>query len=130
MQPLFLELYVKAVLNAKEKPTKALSDAFHPLFIRMVHEDFKAVVVPASVKMLKRNPEIVVESVGVLLKSVNLDLSKYVVELLSVILPQARHADEGRRICSLDIVGCLAQMSSDPDALPAMFSAIKAVIEG
>ncbi|KAJ8616836.1 hypothetical protein MRB53_036208 [Persea americana] len=129
-KPLFLELYVKAVLNAKEKPTKILSDAFHPLFIRMVHEDFKTVVVPASVKMLKRNPEIVMESVGVLLKSVNLDLSKYAVELLSVVLPQARHADEGRRICSLAIVGCLAQNSSDPDALLAIFNAIKAVIGG
>ncbi|XP_058094955.1 protein ILITYHIA isoform X2 [Magnolia sinica] len=129
-KPIFLDLYLRAVLNAREEPTRALSEAFRPLFKCMVHEDFKTVVVPSSIKMLKRNPEIVLESVGVLLKAVNLDLSKYAIEFLSVVLPQVRHADEGRRLGALAIVGCLSQMSSDPDALPAMFSAIKAILGG
>lgn len=96
----------------------------------MSHEDFQSVVVPAAVKMLKRNPEIVLESVGVLLRSVNLDLSKYALEILSVVLPQARHADEGRRIEALAIISCLSKKSSNPDTLEAMFNAVKAVIGG
>lgn len=130
VQPIFLDIYVKAVLNAKEKPAKGLSEAFHPLFLHMSHEDFKNTVVPSGVKMLKRNPEIVLESVGILLKSVNLDLSKYAIEILSVVLPQARHADEGRRLGALVIVGCLSQKSSNPDSVEAMFNAVKAVIGG
>ncbi|ONK79574.1 uncharacterized protein A4U43_C01F7760 [Asparagus officinalis] len=126
----FLEMYVKAVLNAKEKPSQALSEAFLPLFMHVGHEDFKALVFPSCVKMLKRNPEIVLESIGELLKSVKLDLSKYATEFLSVVLPQARHADEGRRIRALDIVGCLSQMSSDPDTQPSMFNAIKNILGG
>ncbi|XP_077210374.1 protein ILITYHIA-like isoform X1 [Tasmannia lanceolata] len=129
-KPIFLELYVKAVLNAREKPTRALSEAFHSLFIRMVHEDFKTIVIPSSLKMLKRNPEIVLESVGLLLQSVKLDLSKYAVEVLSVVLPQVRHSDEGRRIGALVIIGYLSQLSSDPDALQAMFNIIKSVLGG
>ncbi|KAL5712127.1 eIF-2-alpha kinase activator GCN1 [Ranunculus cassubicifolius] len=127
---MFLEIYVKAVLNAKDKPSTALSEAFHPLFLRMSHEDFKSVVLPASVKMLKRNPEIVLESIGFLLKSVDLDLSKYALEILSVVLSQARHADEERRHIALSIIGFLSQKSSDPDSLQGMFNAIKAVIGG
>lgn len=129
-QPIFLDIYVKAVLNAREEPAKGLSEAFHPLFTHMVHEDFKSIVVPSAIKMLKRNPEIVLESVGVLLKSVNLDLSKYAIEILSVVLAQARHADEGRRHGALSIVCCLSQKSSNPDAIEAMFNSIKAVIGG
>ncbi|KAK9292309.1 hypothetical protein L1049_020274 [Liquidambar formosana] len=129
-KPIFLDIYVKAVLNAKEKPAKGLSEAFHPLFLHMSHEDFKNTVVPSGVKMLKRNPEIVLESVGILLKSVNLDLSKYAIEILSVVLPQARHADEERRLGALVIVGCLSQKSSNPDSVEAMFNAVKAVIGG
>ncbi|XP_057962817.1 protein ILITYHIA [Malania oleifera] len=129
-KPIFLDIYVKAVLNAREKPAKGLSEAFLPLFTKMVHEDFISVVIPSSVKMLKRNPEIVLESVGVLLKSVNLDLSKYAVEILSVVLLQARHADEGRRLAALSIIGSLSQKSSNPDAVEAMFNAIKAVMGG
>ncbi|KAG8380391.1 hypothetical protein BUALT_Bualt06G0010500 [Buddleja alternifolia] len=127
---IFLDIYVKAVLNAKEKPTKGLRAAFIPLFTCLSHEDFKNIILPSSVKMLKRNPEIVLESIGVLLQSANLDLSKYAIEILSVVLTQARHADEARRLAALDIVRCLSQKSSSPDAVEAMFSAVKSVLGG
>lgn len=129
-QPVFLDIYVKAVLNAKEKPMKVLSESFQPLFTHMSHEDFQSIVLPSFVKMLKRNPEIVMESVGILLKSLSLDLSKYAIEILLVVLSQVRHADEGRRVGALTVVGCLSQKSSNPDTIEAMFSASKAVIEG
>lgn len=130
LQPTFLDIYVSAILSAKEKPGKSLTEAFRPLYLQMSHEDFQNIVVPSSVKMLKRNPEIVLESVGILLKSVNLDLSKYAAEILSVVLAQVRHADEGRRDGALSIVRSLSQKSSNPDALDTMFNAIKAVIKG
>ncbi|KAG6388178.1 hypothetical protein SASPL_153377 [Salvia splendens] len=130
VKDLFLDLYVTSVLNARDKPTKGLSEAFLPLFTHMSHEDFKNTILPSSLKMLKRNPELVLESVGVLLQSVNLDLSKYVTETLPVVLTQARHADEGRRLVSLSIVRCLSQKSSSPDAIEAMFTAIKAIMGG
>lgn len=123
-------MYVKSVLNAKEKPTNALNEAFIPLFTRLSHEDFKNTILPSTVKMLKRNPELVLESIGVLLHSVSLDLSKYATEILSVVLTQARHADEGRRLVALSIVRCLTQKSSSPDSVEAMFTAIKSVLGG
>lgn len=129
-RPIFLDIYVKAVLNAKEKPMKGLSESFLPLFTHMSREDFQSIVLPASIKMLKRNPEIILESIGILLKSVNLDLSKYATEILSVVLSQVRHADEGRKTGALTIIGCLSEKSSNPDALEVMFYAIKAVIGG
>ncbi|KAK3010573.1 hypothetical protein RJ639_011979, partial [Escallonia herrerae] len=129
-KPVFLDMYIKAVLNARDKPEKALSEAFRPLFSHLVHEDCTRMLIPSSVKVLKRNPELVLDSVGVLLETINLDLSKYAVEILLVVLPQARHADDGRRMAALAIVGCLSQKSSNPDAVEAMFNAIKTVIGG
>ncbi|KAL0008837.1 hypothetical protein SO802_010339 [Lithocarpus litseifolius] len=129
-QPTYLHMYVKTVLNAREKPAQVLCEAVYSLFTCISYEYFQSIVVPSSVKMLKRNPEIVLESVGILLKSVNLDLSKYATEILLVVLPQARHADEGRRVGALAIVRSLSQKSSNPDALEAMFNAVKAVIGG
>ncbi|KAF7805246.1 protein ILITYHIA [Senna tora] len=126
----FLHMYVQAILSAKEKPRKSLTEAFGPLYSQLSHEDFQNTVVPSSVKMLKRNPEIVLESVGTLLKSVNLDLSKYAMEILSVVLVQARHADEGRRDAALVIIRSLSQKSSNPDAFETMFNSVKAVIKG
>lgn len=130
LQQWFLDIYVNTVLNAKEKPGKGLSEAFLPLFLHLSHEDLKSTIIPASVKMLKRNPELVLESVGVLLQSIKLDLSKYAMEILPVVLSQARHADEGRRLVALAIIRCLSQKSSSPDVLEEMFTAVKLVIGG
>lgn len=80
--------------------------------------------------MLKRNPEIVLEAVGFLLANVNIDLSKYSLELLPVILPQARHMDEDRRLEALSMIRCLSEKSSNPDTVEAMFASLKAVIGG
>ncbi|KAL8156542.1 hypothetical protein AgCh_001585 [Apium graveolens] len=126
----FLDMYVRVILNVKEKPSDGLSEAFGSLFSYLSHEEFKSVVVPSSVKMLKRSPELVLGSINVLLKSVNLDLSKYALEILSVVLPQARHADEARRLVALSIIKCLSEKSSNPDAIEGMFNAIKSVIGG
>ncbi|GJR40208.1 F-box protein-like protein isoform X1 [Tanacetum coccineum] len=92
--------------------------------------DFKNVVIPSSVKMLKRNPELVLESIGVLFRHVNLDLSKYSAEILPVVLLHARHADEGRRVAALDIVIYLSQKASNPDAIESMVNAVKSIIGG
>ncbi|KAG6482942.1 hypothetical protein ZIOFF_059581 [Zingiber officinale] len=130
LKHVFLEIFIRSVLNTKDRPPQGLCEAFQPLFMHMEHEEFKTVVLPSSIKALKRNPEIVLESVGVLLKLINLDLSKYFKELLLVVLPQTRHVDEERRTVALSVVGLLSEKSSDPDALPSMFGAIKAIIGG
>ena len=51
-------------------------------------------------------------------------------EILSVILPQARHAQDGKRVTTLSVVRCLSLKSSNPDAFGSMFDAIKAVLRG
>ncbi|KAK7258828.1 hypothetical protein RIF29_24416 [Crotalaria pallida] len=61
LQPAFLDIYVNAVLSAKEKPRKSLTEAFRPPYLQLSHEDFQNTMIPSSVKMLKRNPEIVLD---------------------------------------------------------------------
>lgn len=129
-QSIFLDLYVKTILSSKDRPPKAATEAFKPLFLEIGHEDFKNTVMPSCIKMLKRNPEIVLQSIGYLLKIVHLDLSKYAMEFLPAVLHQARHSDEERRINALSIIGTLSEKSSDPDALPSMVNAIKAILGG
>nr|GEZ51471.1 protein ILITYHIA [Tanacetum cinerariifolium] len=101
-------------------------------FVSLLHHtaNFKNVVIPSSVKMLKRNPELVLESIGVLFRNVNLDLSKYSAEILPVVLLQVRHADEGRRVDALDIVIYLSQKASNPDAIESMVNVVQSIIGG
>lgn len=130
LQAFFLELYLKLVLNSKEKPRKALSEAFGPLFKQLTHDEFGKVVVPNAVKMLKRNPELIMESVSLLLKLCSLDLSKYGGEFLPIVLPQARHSDEARRKEAFEAIKNIAMQSSDLDTISAMFKSVKSVLGG
>ncbi len=130
VQTVFLELYIKLVLGAREKPLRALSEAFQPLLQRLSHTEFGTTVLPSAGKMLKRNPEIVMEAVGLLLTYTSLDLSKYTADLLPTILLQARHNDEARRKEALVLVTQLVLHSSDLDAVAAMFQAVKSVMLG
>ncbi|KAF0910338.1 hypothetical protein E2562_001518, partial [Oryza meyeriana var. granulata] len=129
-KPMFLDLYVKTILGSKDRPSQASSEAFKTLFLDMGHEDFKNIVVPSCIRMLKRNPEIVLESIGYLLNTVRLDLSKYCMEFMPVVLHQARHSVEERGIIALSTVGTLSGKSSDPDTLLSMFNTIKAILGG
>ena len=94
----------------------------------MGHEDFQKIVVPTAVKMLKHNLELSLEVFGVLLKSVNLDLSKYVGDFLPTLLPQAHHNDENKRKEALRIIKNISLQSSDLDAIVTMFNSIKEII--
>ncbi|KAJ7561862.1 hypothetical protein O6H91_03G044500 [Diphasiastrum complanatum] len=126
----FLDIYIKEVLTSKEKPSKASSEAFEPLFKQFTHEDFAKAVVPAAIRMLKRNPELSLETLSILLKHTNLDLSKYVGDFQPLALLQARHSDESRRNEALAVVSHLASHSSDVDALAGMFQSIKSILQG
>jgi hypothetical protein len=126
-----LQSYLKLVFNStNRKPVRALSEAFQPLLEQLSHEDFGKTILPSAIKMLKRNPELVMEAFGLLLTYTKLDLSQYSAEILPSILLQARHSDEARRRESLQLVTQLVVHSSDLDAISAMFQSVKALLAG
>ena len=49
----------------------------------MDHADFKESLLPLMQKAMLRNPEIVLESVALILEGLNIDLSQYVSEVSS-----------------------------------------------
>lgn len=126
----FLGMYVSLVWTSKEKVSARLSEAFSPLLSRLTHEEFGNVVQPAVVKMLRRNPEIVMEATCILISSVSLDTSKYAVDFFVPLLPQARHSDESRRKNSAAAVSSLAHLTSDQSVVLSLFQLAKAALGG
>ncbi|KAG0555734.1 hypothetical protein KC19_11G000200 [Ceratodon purpureus] len=127
----FLQSYLKLVFNStNKKPLRALSEAFQPLLEQLSHEDFGKIILPSAIKMLKRNPELVMEAFGLLLTYTKLDLSQYSAEILPSILLQSRHSDEARRRESLQLATQLVVHSSDLDAISTMFQSVKSLLAG
>lgn len=126
-----MQSYLKLVFTStNKKPAAALSEAFQPLLEELSHDDFGKTILPSAIKMLKRNPELVMEAFGFLLTYTKLDLSQYAGEILPAILAQARHSDETRRKESLKLVNELVTHSSDLDTVSAMFQSVKSILGG
>ncbi|GJN23498.1 hypothetical protein PR202_gb11149 [Eleusine coracana subsp. coracana] len=97
-----------------------------------VEEVLRAAAAEVSTSSVKRRLRLFRHALLHLLSkaTVPLDLSRYSNEFLPVVLQQARHSDEERRITALSIVETLSEKSSDPDTLPSMFNTIKAILGG
>ena len=49
---------------------------------RVSHDEFKETLKPAMLKAMLRNPEVVLETNGLILSGLGIDLSQYVTEVL------------------------------------------------
>lgn len=89
---------VHQVLSAKERPSTASLAGWAPLAAALTHEELAATLLPAAQRSVKRNPDGALPSLAALLAAVQLDLSRYVAELMGpLLLLQCRHAKDSVR---------------------------------
>ncbi|CAI5977048.1 unnamed protein product [Closterium sp. NIES-65] len=126
----FVETYSKIVLSSRERPPHVASEAFAPLLHSLEHSEFKGTLFPTAAKMLKRNPELIMDAVGYLLSTVRLDLSAYAPELLPTLALQARHQNAATREEAIGVFAVAAKQCSDSDSIRTMFAYLKGVLAG
>lgn len=69
------------MISTKTKPLPPVVEACYPLLKLVTHDEFKSTLLPALQKSMLRNPEVILECVGVVIKGMNLDLSQYAMDL-------------------------------------------------
>lgn len=72
-----MDTFIKTLISCKTKPLKTIVEACYPLLKKITHEQFKGLLLPALQKAMLRNPEIIIECVGLVLSGISLDLSQY-----------------------------------------------------
>ena len=73
-----LEKVVSTFIQSKTKVRPNLIEAMSSMLKTVTHDEFKSLLLPAILKAMLRNPEIVMEVVAVLLANLSIDLSQYV----------------------------------------------------
>lgn len=53
----------------------------YPFLKKLNHDNFKSSLLPALQKSMLRNPEVILEAVGLIISGLNLDLSPYAMDL-------------------------------------------------
>ena len=105
-----METYLAVVFSsdAKLKMPARASDVFRGFARTFTADELRDAVLPKAVKQLRRNPEGALAATRALLETTECDLREHVDALADVLTPQAKHADEWRRVAA---GGCLAAVA-------------------
>ncbi|KAM0733122.1 Stalled ribosome sensor GCN1 [Formica fusca] len=125
-----IDIFIKVTISCKKKPDLYVVDVAVPLLRRLTHEEFKTQLLPALQKAMLRNPEIIIESVGLILSGLSLDLSQYSQEISKGLFANLHSKEDLVRDEAVGACRKLALQCSDTTALEALLSSVFAVFHG
>lgn len=76
-----LDTFIKSLISGKTKPLPAVIEGCYSFLKLLNHDEFKATLLPALQKAMLRNPEVILECVGIVITGLSLDLSRYSADL-------------------------------------------------
>ncbi|XP_016837247.1 eIF-2-alpha kinase activator GCN1 [Nasonia vitripennis] len=125
-----LSTFMKVCVSCKKKPDLYIIDAAAPFLKRISHDDFKNQLLPALQKAMLRNPEIIIETVGHILTSLSLDLSRYTDDISKGLFANLHSKADLVRDEAADACKRLSLQCSDSSAVEGLLKAIFAVFHG
>lgn len=75
-----MEAFIKNFISCKTRPLPNLVIACYPLLSQVNSDLFKNLVLVALQKAMLRNPEVILETVGLIISGVEIDLSETALE--------------------------------------------------
>lgn len=111
------QVYVKHVLQSKVKPWQFVLEQTYPLLRQLNHQEFSESVLPAAKKSLLRNPEVILKAVAYLCSGLNLDLSKYLEDIIKTLASPLHAKEDQVREDTVEVCRQLARQCSDAVAI-------------
>ncbi|XP_030761834.1 eIF-2-alpha kinase activator GCN1 isoform X2 [Sitophilus oryzae] len=127
---LFLESFVKNFITCKIAPLSTVVEACYPLLAQVLLDQFKKCVLPALQKAMLRNPEVILETVGLVVRGVDIDLSSCAMDIGSSLITNLHSKDENARKDSAQSLKYLAEKISDPKSIEELLKKTFAVYHG
>lgn len=125
-----LNPFIKVCVSCKKKPDLYIIDTATPFLKRLTHDDFKNQLLPALQKAMLRNPEIIIQTVGHILSSLSLDLSRYTQDVGKGLFANLHSNDDLVRDEAADACRKLSLQCSDVSAVEGLLSSVFAVFNG
>ena len=112
-----LKIFVETVVTAKGKPRAVDVEACIPLAASLSAEEFGSQVMPGVQRMMKRSPEVITSTLGVLIPELKLNLSEWAAELMAAAVAQLQSSDQKQRVDATRAAQALCEGASSPDLL-------------
>ncbi|CAG9759746.1 unnamed protein product [Ceutorhynchus assimilis] len=126
----FLDTFIKHFISCKSPPQSTIIRACYPLLAQLNLEKFKLTVLPALQKAMLRNPEVILETVGLVILGVQLDLSSCAIDIGSTLITNLHSKEENARADSSISCKYLAEKISETKAIDELLKKTFAVYHG
>ena len=126
----YIDILVKTILSAKSKTHSHIIQGIYPLLRRVNHDEFKEHLLPAILKAMLRNPEVIMGTMSYFLAGLKIDMSQYAEDLGKPFASQLHAKDDIIRDEAVAAVASLAKQCSDPEAINSLLSVIFGVLGG
>lgn len=104
--------------------------ATYPFLKQITPDLLKKILLPALQKSMLRNPEIILEAVGLVIGGLGLDLSPYSLDLGNSLIANLYSKDDQARNESAQAIKALAEQISDPKAIEELLKRCFSVFHG
>lgn len=125
-----LDSFIKLTISTKVKPHNYVVELCTPLLKHLTHEEFKGLLLPAVLKAMLRNPEIILCSVGKVLSILSLDLSPYSSDLGKPIAASLHSKEDMIREEAVVAAEALAKQCSEVEAVGGLLNVLFGVLQG
>lgn len=125
-----LDHFVKGVITCKAKPNCHHITACKILLASTTKDEFKSTLLPAMQRSMLRNPEIVLEGVGYIVRELNIDISDSFVDLGKVLIQNLYSKNDASRLESVNSLKEIAKKCSDAKAIETLLTQIFSVLGG
>lgn len=125
-----IEHFIKGLVTVKVKPNAASITACSLLLHTVSPDEFKAQILPALQRSMLRSPEIVLQSVGAIVKELNIDVSDFAFDLGKTLIQNLYSKDDSARSEAVESLRQIALKCSDTKAIEALLKQVFAVLNG
>lgn len=125
-----LDYFVKGIVTSKTKPHSNSIPASRILLSTLTKNEFESKLLPPLLRAMLRNPEIILNSVGLIVHEIQLDFSPYALQLGKILLQNLYSKDEMARIESVNCLKRLALKCSKANVIVELLQNIFAILNG
>ncbi|XP_037814626.1 eIF-2-alpha kinase activator GCN1 [Lucilia sericata] len=125
-----IDSFVKGIITAKTKPHSSCISACKVLLNNISKVDFEEKILPPMQRSMLRNPETILEAVGLIIRHVNLDFSPYALNLGKMLIQHLYSKDELSRYYSVESLKQLSMKTSDLPVIAELLKEIFSILNG
>lgn len=125
-----IEHFIKGLVTVKVKPSPGNITNCKLLLNTITRDEFKAQILPALQRSMLRSPELVLQSVGAIVRELNIDISDFSFDLGKTLIQNLYSKDDSARAEAVESLKQISLKCCDSKAIEALLKQVFAVLNG